>query len=281
VRVVDAMVRLVWLPPNVPKEYGSDLLPLLLGLVAAGEIWTAAIVGWRFWLRRGSDQRASALAACLTLAVLAVIGEGFVAQPVFMEKVVIFYMVFPLLGVAAIPAIPWRPRGRTLARRWALAIPLFALTAAALCHGLQYGEQWREAAAYTLAKAAPQREPIVVDRVFHLMPVAWYVYDTPYGPVDWSRADCTVLSHRESPGAVLPCPNVWPPAVPRLRQLLPPGGRVWLIHRGDKDQDVEKTMLEFVKSLGPQVDRKDFLGVTVRAYRVDRLPATRPGSGKN
>jgi hypothetical protein len=281
VRVLDAMIRLVWLPPNVPAEFGSDLLPLILGLAAAGAIWSAGIVGGLFWLRRGSDQRASALTACLTLAVLAVIGMSLIAQPVFMEKVVIFYMVAPLLGVAAIPAIPWRPPVRAFARRLPLGIALFALTAAVANHGLQYGEQWREATAYVLARAEPQREPIVVDSGFHLMTVAWYVHDTPYGPVDWSRPDCTVLAHRGDSSDLFARRNeVQPSQVPRLRQLLQPGGHVWLIQRGHGDQNVDQSVLMFLQSIGPMVDKKDLLGVTVRAYRVDHLPATRPDAGK-
>jgi uncharacterized membrane protein len=270
---------LVWQDTSVPADFGSVTLARGLAALAGGLVWLIGIVGWVRWIGARRDRRGAIMLACLIAAMLGVVVVSLIRQPVFMEKSIIFCLVVPLLGAAAIPAIVARAQFARFFRWAAIGLVGVVLVAAVVNDGLAFGEQWREATQWAVRQAEPNREIVVVDCGFSIMAVAWYVHDTAYGPVDWARPDQNVMQHRlnrrEQSGHG---EYAEPPDVAALRRIVQPGQRVWVILRGREFTPDLQPLADFLKGLGPVVETRDFLGVQVRAIRVDHVPTSQPTS---
>jgi hypothetical protein len=269
------MASLVWMPAIGPADHRAWLIGCwVLGSLTMLGIWLAAVIGMIKWVQHGSDQRVTALAACLVLAMLGVAGVGlFGSQAVFMEKTVIFMLAALLLAASATPPLiaqmpvgPWRRR----AILSTIILLLVSGTSALAHHGMEFGEEWREATRFVIDQAEPAHDIILIQDEFALMTVAWYVHDTPYGPVDWSRADNTVLVHRDDPVRNLPAVTGFagPLVLQRLRQVVHPGQRVWAIHRSYDPRSYE-AMEQFLNSLADEsLPARNYGIIRVREFYI-------------
>jgi hypothetical protein len=268
------MATLVWMPAFGPPGQQVWLISsYALGGLTVPAIWLAAIIGVIKWVRHGRDQRVTVLAACLAVAVLGVVGVSlFGPQSVFMEKVVIFMLAGLLLAASGIPPVLMQmPVGlkRRRAFRWCIILLLVTGASALVHHGMEFGEEWREATQFVVGRADPARDVIVIQDEFSLRTVAWYVYDTAYGPVDWSRPDDTVLVHREDPARNLPA-AAGPPdqsAIQRLKQVMRPGRRAWAIYR-TYDPSSFRQVGQFLESAADEpTPPRDYRVIRVREFR--------------
>jgi hypothetical protein len=268
------MATLVWVPAFGPPGHQVWLVgSYALGGLTVPAIWLAAIIGIVKWIKHGRDQRITILAACLAVAVLGVAGVSlFGPQSVFMEKVVIFMLAGLLLAASALPPVlmqmPIGPERRR-AFRGCLILLLVTGASALVHHGMEFGEEWREATQFVVGRADPARDVIVIQDEFSLKTVAWYVYDTPYGPVDWSRPDDTVLVHRNDPARNLPAAAGAPDqsAIQRLKQAMRPGQRAWAIYR-TYDPSSFIQVEQFLESTADEsAAPRDYRVIRVREFR--------------
>ncbi len=271
-RFIGYMQWMIYRPLDTPRGHGSVMLADQSGVLFARLVWMTAAAGWIGWGAMRRDRRGPALAMGLAVGLGGLIAVSLLGESLFMAKVVMPFLAVPLLGPAALVTVgPRYVRLRQAAVTAAAVVAAAGVLSAVANHGLQYGEQWREATRWAIARAAPGRDPIVVDNDFSVMTVDWYVGGTPYGPVPYGAELPTVLLHEGSRRDASPpaaASGADEPAVVRgLRRLRTPGQRFWLIQRGYGP--VGPPAFEgFLQTDCRLIEVRDFLHVRVRGFEV-------------